>query len=61
MALTGVRMAPRARRSFTAEFKAETVALIRTSEKGISASWSFWLGCCPVPTDGDGMALRWRP
>ena len=35
MVLTGVHMAPRARRSCTAEFKAETVALIRTSGKSI--------------------------
>src|SRR5688572_2305551 len=35
MALAGVPMAQRARRSFTAEFKAETVALIRTSGKSI--------------------------
>ena len=35
MALAGVHMASRARRSFTAEFKAETVELIRTSGKGI--------------------------
>lgn len=36
MALTGVHMAPRARRTFTPEFKAETVGLIRTSGKTIS-------------------------
>ena len=35
MALAGVHMAQRARRSFTAEFKAETVELIRTSGKSI--------------------------
>jgi len=35
MALTGVHMAPRARRSFSAEFKAETVELIRSSGKTI--------------------------
>ena len=35
MALRGVHMAPRARRSFSAQFKAETVELIRTSGKSI--------------------------
>ena len=35
MALAGVHMAPRARRRFSAEFKAETVELIRTSGKAI--------------------------
>src|SRR5919206_4372515 len=35
MALTGVHMAPRARRSFSAQFKAETVELIRSSGKTI--------------------------
>jgi transposase len=35
MALTGVHVAPRARRTFTAEFKAETVALIRSAGKSI--------------------------
>ena len=35
MALRGVYMAPRARRTFSAEFKAETVELIRTSGKTI--------------------------
>ncbi len=35
MALAGVHMAQRARRAFTAEFKAETVELIRTSGKSI--------------------------
>src|SRR4051794_11508011 len=35
MALTGVHMAPRARRNFSAEFKAETIELIRTSGKTI--------------------------
>ena len=35
MALAGVHMAQRARRSFTAEFKAETVELIRTSGRSI--------------------------
>ena len=35
MALRGVHMAPRARRSFSAQFKAETVELIRTSGKTI--------------------------
>lgn len=35
MALTGVHMAPRARRTFGAEFKAETVELIRSSGKTI--------------------------
>jgi transposase len=35
MAPTGVHMAPRARRSFSAQFKAETVELIRTSGKTI--------------------------
>jgi transposase-like protein len=34
-ALAGVQMATRARRTFTAEFKAETVELIRTSGKSI--------------------------
>ena len=36
MALTGVHLAPRARRTFTPECKADTVALIRTSGKSIS-------------------------
>jgi transposase len=35
MAPTGVHMAPRPRRSFSAQFKAETVELIRTSGKTI--------------------------
>ncbi len=35
MALAGVHMAQRARRTFTAEFKAETVELIRSSGKSI--------------------------
>lgn len=35
MALTGVHMAPRARRTFSPEFKAETVELIRTCGKTI--------------------------
>ena len=35
MALAGVHMAPRSRRSFSAEFKAETVELIRSSGKTI--------------------------
>ena len=35
MALAGVHMASRARRTFTAEFKAETVGLIRSSGKSI--------------------------
>jgi transposase len=35
MALTGVHMAPRARRTFSAAFKAETVELIRSSGKTI--------------------------
>jgi transposase len=35
MALRGVHMAPRARRSFSAQFKAETVGLIRSSGKTI--------------------------
>jgi transposase len=35
MALAGVPMAQRARRRFTAEFKAETVELIRTSGRSI--------------------------
>ena len=35
MALAGVHMAQRARRRFTAEFKAETVALIGTSGRSI--------------------------
>src|SRR5689334_4579084 len=35
MALTGVHMASRARRSFSAEFKAETVELIRSSGKTV--------------------------
>ena len=35
MARAGVHMAQRARRSFTAEFKAETVELIRTSGRSI--------------------------
>jgi transposase len=35
MALRGVHMVPRARRSFSAQFKAETVELIRTSGKTI--------------------------
>ena len=35
MALRGVHMAPRARRSFSAQFKAETVELIRSSGKTI--------------------------
>src|SRR5215210_4156892 len=35
MALAGVHMAQRARRSFTAEFEAETVELIRSSGKSI--------------------------
>jgi transposase len=35
MGLAGVHMAPRARRTFSAEFKAETVALIRSSGKTI--------------------------
>ena len=35
MALAGVHMVQRARRTFTAEFKAETVELIRSSGKGI--------------------------
>src|SRR3954451_24496217 len=35
MALRGVHMAPRARWAFSAEFKAETVELIRTSGKTI--------------------------
>ncbi len=35
MVLRGVHMAPRARRSFSAQFKAETVELIRTSGKTI--------------------------
>ncbi len=35
MALAGVPMASRTRRTFTAEFKAETVELIRSSGKGI--------------------------
>ena len=34
-ALAGVHMAPRPRRSFSAQFKAETVELIRTSGKTI--------------------------
>jgi transposase-like protein len=34
-ALMGVQMGSRARRTFTAEFKAETVELIRTSKKSI--------------------------
>jgi transposase len=39
MALTGVHMAPRARRSFSAEFKAETVELIRSSGKTVGEVW----------------------
>jgi transposase len=35
MGLTGVQMAPRARRRFTAEFKAETVGLIRPSGRSL--------------------------
>jgi transposase len=35
MSLRGVQLAPRARRAFSAEFKAETVGLIRTSGKTI--------------------------
>jgi transposase len=35
MAPRGVHMAPRPRRTFSAEFKAETVELIRTSETTI--------------------------
>ena len=35
MALAGVHMAPRARRTFSAEFKAETVELIRSSGRSI--------------------------
>ena len=35
MALMGVHMAPRPRRSFSAEYKAETVELIRSSGKTI--------------------------
>jgi transposase len=35
LALTGVRMAARARRTFTTEYKAETVELIRSSGKSI--------------------------
>src|SRR3954453_1708968 len=35
MALRGVHMAPRARRAFSAEFKAETVELIRSSGRTI--------------------------
>ena len=35
MALVGVHMAPRARRTFSAAFKAETVELIRSSGKTI--------------------------
>lgn len=35
MALTGVHMAPRARRRFSAEFKAETVELVRSSGKTV--------------------------
>ena len=35
MALRGVHMVPRARRSFSAQVKAETVELIRTSGKTI--------------------------
>jgi len=35
MALRGVHMAPRARRSFSAQFKAETVELVRSSGKTI--------------------------
>jgi hypothetical protein len=35
MALAGVHMAPRARRTFSAGFKAETVELIRSSGKTI--------------------------
>ena len=35
MALRGGHMAPRARRSFSAQFKAETVELIRSSGKAI--------------------------
>ncbi len=35
MALMGVQMAPRPRRQFSAEFKAETVDLIRPSGKTI--------------------------
>src|SRR5919205_617701 len=35
MALRGVHMAPRARRSFSAQFKAETVELIRSSGRTI--------------------------
>src|ERR671912_2686460 len=35
MAHTGVHMAPRARRTFSAAFKAETVELIRSSGKTI--------------------------
>src|SRR4029453_2633474 len=35
MALRGVHMAPRARRRFSAEFKAETVELVRSSGKTI--------------------------
>lgn len=37
MALAGVPMAAGTRRTFTTEFKAETVALVRSSGKGISA------------------------
>ena len=36
MAPTGVHMVPRARRTFTPEFKAETVELIRSSGKTIA-------------------------
>src|SRR3954454_16219918 len=35
MALRGVHMAPRARRSFSAQFKAETVELIRSSGRSV--------------------------
>ena len=35
MVLTGVHMAQRTRRAFTLEFKAETVALVRSSGKSI--------------------------
>ena len=37
MALAGVQMGSRARRTFTTEFKAETIELIRSSGKSIGA------------------------
>jgi transposase len=37
MVLAGVQMGLRARRTFTTEFKAETIALIRSSGKSIGA------------------------